>query len=68
MSAIDPVKVAHDLMLDAARNVTTRQIRNAIGDHDGSANLSNDDTAALIADVQYLIETAEITIDTGEAR
>lgn len=65
MPAIDPVEVAHALMLDAARSVTNRQIRNAIGDHDGSADLSRDETAALIADVQHLIYTAEITIDTG---
>lgn len=67
MATIDPIEVAHVLMLDAARSVTDRQIHNAIGDHEGSADLSSGEFADLIAQVRHEIYTAEITINTGAA-
>lgn len=62
MPDIDPVEVAHGLMLDAARSVTDRQIRNAIGDYEGSADLTSGECADLIAQVQHEIETADVEI------
>ena len=60
---IDPDEVATDLMLWHARHITRLEIRNAIGDFDGSADLSESEFDALIAQVDHLIETADITID-----
>lgn len=64
---IDPDEVATDLMLWHARHITSLEIRNAIGDHDGSADLSPEEFDTLISQVQVLIDTADITIDTGAA-
>lgn len=64
MPGIDPAELAGGLMLDAARNVTERQIRNAIGDCAGSADLTEDETGELVQQIRDLIDTSDITIDT----
>lgn len=63
MPDIDPAEIAVEQMLLAARNVSEQEIRNAIGDCAGSADLTGDETDELVKQVRDLIDTADIEID-----
>jgi hypothetical protein len=62
MPDIDPIEVAHDLMLDKARSISRLEVRNALGDFPEAGGLTDDEFDALIQAVRDEIETADIEI------
>lgn len=64
MPAIDPVEVAHALMLNAARSVSEREVRNELGDHVGVGidEMPESEFDALVARVLDEVRTTDIEI------
>lgn len=56
-------QMATDLMLDAARSVSRRQVLNAFGGHEAAPDLDTEDADQLVDAVLELIETADIEIE-----
>lgn len=62
MLAIDPIEVAHGLMLDKARSVSRLEVRNELGDLVAIGTLTATDYEALVTQVLDEIQTADIEI------
>jgi hypothetical protein len=62
VNGIDPVEVAHGLMLDKARSVSRLEVRNALGDFPEAGDLSDEEFDALVRQALDEIEAADIEI------
>lgn len=62
MPDIDPIEVAHGLMLDKARSVTALEVRNELGDLVAIGALTASEYEALVTQVLDEIQTADIEI------
>jgi hypothetical protein len=58
-------EVATELMLDAARSVTERQVKNMVGGHENLAGLTDGEYDDFVHAVLASIQTADITIDAS---